>query len=83
MTGLDHIGIAGLDVRLCAVVVHDVHRPGLHDAHMASLATLGPYDWLDALRPSPAWLERKAANGRIADSDQVDPCFRGSPRLVR
>jgi hypothetical protein len=39
--GLDYAGISGLEVGLGAVVVRDVHRPGLDDAHMPSLAARG------------------------------------------
>jgi hypothetical protein len=67
--GLDYVGITGLQVRLGAVIVHDVHRPGLHDAHVPSLATVGADDQLDGLRASPARLGRKATDRRVVEPD--------------
>jgi hypothetical protein len=77
MAGLDYVGISGVEVGLGAVVVRDVHRPGLPDAHVPSLPALGANHRLDALRPSPAGLERKAADRRVTDPDQIDPRLRG------
>jgi DNA-binding PadR family transcriptional regulator len=55
-----------------------------NDPHMASLATVGADDRLDALKPSPTGLERKAADRCVADPDQIRPASsRARAGLVR
>ncbi len=82
VAGLDEVGVAGPDVGLGAVVVHDVHRPGHDYADVAGLAAVTADDRLDALRPPPARLGRDAGRPDGPQVDHLDLRLRGGSRLV-
>src|SRR5262249_5240043 len=77
VAGLDDVGLARRDLVLGAVVMRDVHRAGLGEAHMPYLAALGADDRLDALRPRPAGLEGHSGRPGAA------PPPAGTVRLLR
>jgi hypothetical protein len=63
MTGLDHVSIAGPDLSLGPVLVHDVEPAGLNNAHVSDLAAIRANDRLHALRPLPTRFECHAGMG--------------------
>src|SRR5262249_12615781 len=83
VTGLDHVRVAGADVDLGAVVVHDVHRARHDGAAVVRLAAVGPGDRLDALRPLPARLRGQARRLDAAEIDDREVRLVGCANLVR
>ena len=67
----DQHDVPGADRQLGAVVVPHRHLPREAHAGVPGLAALGPGDGLDVLRPAPAGLEDAAAEGEVAQGDDV------------
>src|SRR5581483_4270314 len=72
VAGFDHVGVAGCELDLCAVLVAHREAPGGDDADVPVLAAVLPGDRLDALGPAPAGLKCEAAGAGRADPDEVD-----------
>src|ERR1700757_2131454 len=83
VTGLDDVSIASFKVLLGPIVVDNMQRARLNDAHMPDLAAIGADDGLDALRPLPAGLKRQAADGRAPNPDELRAGLLRSTRLIR
>src|SRR6266550_6054439 len=79
---LDHVGVAGGELELSAVVVPDDEASGPDHPDMAKLAAVGTGDRLHAVGPLPARLEGHARGGCVADPHDVDAGLLGRPRLV-
>jgi hypothetical protein len=71
------------DLDLGSVLVLDGYPAGVGNADVASLATLGSGDGLDAFRPPPPRLEREPRGGRRADAHHIHLRLVRRPRLIR
>src|SRR5262249_29791996 len=83
VTRLDHVRLSSADVLLSPVFVSDAHRARKDDADMMHLAAIGACYRLDALRPTPAGLQRHPRCARPSHPNDLYRCLVGRTRLVR
>src|SRR5215204_5523655 len=79
----DHHRIVGAKLLLCAVVHYNLHPPRDHVPYVRHLATVGPCDRLDGLRPPPSWLEGGLPHGYIVEGHYVHPAIVERAHFIR
>lgn len=71
VSGLDHDDVAGFDGELGSVIHADRHLACEADSGVLGLSGVGPGDRFNVLGPAPSGFEDAAAQGEVAECDDV------------